>query len=332
MRPFCIGVLLTALLVLLSAKTVYAHGMRSGYVEVIGHGSDTFSVKLRTSKPGMVFGVNASEGCSFREGQSTLSVESGATLAHGELRCVRESGSKILEVVGQGDSVAETAVFVTEGDGSSRALLLTGSSTRIDLSPPERTRSPLGASTMFAGARHVLTGWDHILFLFVLCLGARTLREVLVAETAFTVAHCAAYALAATEVLRLPSAPTEVLIATTILLSASSLPLFDREVSSSARRATTAGVFGIVHGLGFAGGLRELGASADSAATSLAGFAIGVELVQLGLVLGIFGILRRTRKSSAGRLFVAMSALGAGGWATFLLAENLVMFAKSMKT
>ncbi len=147
------------------------------------------------------------------------------------------------------------------------------------------------------GIWHIWIGFDHVLFLIALLLPSVLRRErgqwrgvgefkpafweVLKIVTAFTVAHSITLALAALEIVRLPSRWVEATIAISVALAALNnlRPFFEK------RSWLVAFAFGLVHGFGFASVLGELELGRDSLAYALAGFNLGVELGQLAIVL-----------------------------------------------
>ncbi|MCC8405272.1 HupE/UreJ family protein [Paraburkholderia sp. MMS20-SJTN17] len=158
-----------------------------------------------------------------------------------------------------------------------------------------------GPLTQFAiylneGVWHIWTGYDHILFLLSLLLPAVLIREggawqpgasfrqafidVTKVVTAFTVAHSITLTLAALSIVTLPSRLVESGIALSVVLAALN-NLFPRVANG---RWMAAFGFGLLHGLGFAGALHDLGLPAGSLALSLAGFNLGVEAGQLAIV------------------------------------------------
>ncbi|WP_433200038.1 HupE/UreJ family protein [Dactylosporangium sp. CS-047395] len=177
------------------------------------------------------------------------------------------------------------------------------------------------------GARHIVEGTDHLLFLLVLLIpaafrarsGRTAFRRIGAVTLAFTAGHSIALAVSALTRLELPARPVEAAIAVTILVGAghAARPLFpDRE-------PLIAGLFGLVHGLAFAFTLAELHLSAGSLIVSLLGFNLGIELVQLLLValaLPALLVAARSRHRRAVRLAgAALAAVAATGW----LADRL---------
>ncbi len=131
------------------------------------------------------------------------------------------------------------------------------------------------------GIRHILTGYDHLLFLAGLLVVARRWRDVLKTITAFTVAHSITLALATTGVVNAPSRIVEMLIAASIVYVG--VENLVRSVQGSRWKLTFG--FGLIHGLGFATALRDLGIGAGGAAVSLplASFNAGVEMGQIAV-------------------------------------------------
>ncbi|MDA1260837.1 MAG: HupE/UreJ family protein [Planctomycetota bacterium] len=132
------------------------------------------------------------------------------------------------------------------------------------------------------GFEHVLIGWDHLAFLAALLLGVAGFGALLGAITAFTLAHSLTLALAAFGVLRLPAGAVEPAIAWSVLLVAL---LHLRLGPTRARAWIPAFGFGLLHGLGFAGVLGDIGLPRTAEVSGLLGFNLGVEAGQLAFVL-----------------------------------------------
>jgi hypothetical protein len=144
------------------------------------------------------------------------------------------------------------------------------------------------------GYRHILPeGLDHILFVLGLCLAAISLRSLLVQITAFSVAHTLTLGLAAKGIVNVPPGIVEPLIAASIVLVA---------VENLARKEPSrwrwgvAFLFGLVHGMGFAGVLRDTGLPQEAFLPSLLAFNLGVEAGQLTVVTAALVVLWHWRK------------------------------------
>lgn len=156
------------------------------------------------------------------------------------------------------------------------------------------------------GFEHIMSGVDHLLFVLVLLLGARSVRSVLKVVTAFTAAHSVTLALAALGVVRVPAGIVEPLIA----LSIAYVAVDNIARGESRHRFVVVFGFGLVHGLGFAGALSVADAVSWRAILSLFSFNAGVELGQLLLIMAAWPLLVRARRLSWERVaHVAASGL-----------------------
>jgi hypothetical protein len=151
--------------------------------------------------------------------------------------------------------------------------------------PADRARPVALASTLLSalgmGVLHILTGWDHLLFLAALLFGARKWTSIVAAASAFTVAHSITLALSTLDVWTPNPRWIEPTIAASIAFVA-----FENAVSPRpASRWRAAFFFGLVHGFGFAGALRELGLDRGRRLPTLVGFNVGVEVAQIAVVV-----------------------------------------------
>ncbi|MFJ6567469.1 HupE/UreJ family protein [Streptomyces sp. NPDC091292] len=151
------------------------------------------------------------------------------------------------------------------------------------------------------GTEHLLFGLDHILFLLSLLIGARGLRDIVLTATTFTVAHSITFLLAACGVVDVPAAVVEPVIAASIaVVAVAGFLLRDRE-DNARWRLPTVFVFGLVHGLGFAGSLGIDESWSWELLVSLLSFNVGIEAVQLGIIAVVFPLLLLLRRSPVHR-------------------------------
>jgi hydrogenase/urease accessory protein HupE len=145
------------------------------------------------------------------------------------------------------------------------------------------------------GVEHILTGYDHLLFLFALLVVCRDLRSILTVITCFTIAHSITLALATLNIVRLPGRIVEPMIAASIAYVG--IENLIRGDSPKWRWLITFS-FGLVHGLGFADALREFGIRSGSygMVLPLVSFNIGVEIGQLSVAAAVLPILWQLRK------------------------------------
>src|SRR5204863_2980495 len=158
---------------------------------------------------------------------------------------------------------------------------------------------PVVADYTWLGVEHILTGFDHLLFVVALTLLVRKRRPLLVTITAFTVAHSLTLAATVLGLVSVPSAPVEAAIALSIVLVCAEC--LGKEGSVTHRAPwLVAFAFGLLHGLGFASALMEIGLPEKHIPTALVCFNVGVELGQLAVITAVL-VLR----SLATRLRVA---------------------------
>jgi hypothetical protein len=173
------------------------------------------------------------------------------------------------------------------------------------------------------GAEHLYTGIDHILFLLALIAGSRRLRENVLAATTFTLAHSVTFILAALGVVHAPASVVEPVIALSIAAVAGMYLWRIWQRGSRANELETAGNghFGLVHGLGFASALGIDRAFSWTLLSSLFVFNLGIEAVQLAVILAVFPVLALLRRRAP---LAGLSATGA--MAAVACAIGLVWF------
>lgn len=139
------------------------------------------------------------------------------------------------------------------------------------------------------GFTHILPeGFDHILFVVGLCLLSKKLSVILWQATAFTVAHSITLALSMQNMIVAPSAVVEPVIALSILFVAVENILI---TELKPWRIALVFLFGLVHGMGFASSLNEIGLPRNKFFTSILSFNVGVELGQITVILAVFALL-----------------------------------------
>ena len=179
-----------------------------------------------------------------------------------------------------------------------------------------RALAPIVIDYTSLGVEHILTGFDHLLFVVALTLLVRRGRQLLATITAFTLAHSVSLALTVLGFVRVPSPPVEASIALSIVLVCGECL---RPADSLTRRApwAVAFAFGLLHGLGFASALLELGVPERHVPTALVCFNLGVELGQLAIIAVVLGLRWCVRRLRLGRdwmrpgLIYAMGSLAA---------------------
>jgi hypothetical protein len=170
------------------------------------------------------------------------------------------------------------------------------------------------------GIRHILAGYDHLLFVVALLLGTTTLAGVFGILSLFTLAHSVTLAAAVLGVLRVPPEIVEPLIALSIAFVAVESLL---AVSPRFRLAVVF-AFGLVHGMGFAGALQITGVQGWNIAAPLLFFNLGIELGQGTMALLIFPLLVRVRDWPWSHLAQGLAQVAIGVFGLCLYFERLI--------
>ena len=152
------------------------------------------------------------------------------------------------------------------------------------------------------GILHILSGYDHLLFVGALSLATVSLWDLIKVISAFTVAHTLTLAMSVLDIFRLSSAVIEPMIAASIVVVAAQ-NVFWPDTSRGRSRLLVAFGFGLFHGLGFAGGLLEAMSSLTTAgiAWAIAAFSLGVEIGHQVVVMPVFGALYALRRIGGGK-------------------------------
>lgn len=182
----------------------------------------------------------------------------------------------------------------------------------------------LASDYLWQGMVHILTGWDHLAFVLCLCLLAQG-RRLLLLVTLFTLGHSVSLAGGFYDWISLPMPPVEAVIALSILFMAREA--LHGKAGQWRRQALITGSFGLLHGLGFASALGEMGVAPDDRLPALLFFNLGVEAGQLMFVAAVLAVLAAAQRTGAAALMRTGSLYGAGAMAGFWLLERLAGFA-----
>jgi hydrogenase/urease accessory protein HupE len=259
--------------------------------------------------------VIGADGKACVPGTATLVPDGDGVVFRNRFSC-RDIGGDIVyrsNVLTDIDPTARQVVLIGEGDDAPQALL-DSVNTSVTLSAPAPSLLSTLERYLVTGIEHIFLGYDHIAFLIAVVLWARRLVPVIKIVTAFTIAHSITLSLATLDVVAIPGAIVEPAIAASIVYVATE-NFFTRNIDGR-WRVTFA--FGLIHGFGFAGALREVGLPTNAIAPALAAFNIGVEIGQVAIVSIVVPALialdrlmavDRTKPSRAATLVYALSAL-----------------------
>ena len=234
-------------------------------------------------------------------------------------------------IVIDGLSALQTDVLllVQLQDGTQHSAILRPASPGFTI-PLQASKLKVAGDYWRLGTLHILEGVDHLLFVLALLLIVSGVGALLKAVTAFTVAHSITLALATLGAVHVPSAPTEAIIALSILFLAAEIVHQRNGVIGITERYpwVIAFIFGLFHGLGFAGALSEIGVPQHEVPLALFTFNVGVETGQLlfiAAVLSVIALLKRlpvTAPQGAWRLL----PYSIGGVAAFWTIDRVMAF------
>jgi hydrogenase/urease accessory protein HupE len=219
---------------------------------------------------------------------------SHCTVGSNALHCGSDGLKGALEMGGVGERYSAAMVKVIWLDGQSRVYTLTGAQPRVQLygsAEDRRGRGEIAKAYTVLGVEHILGGIDHLFFVVGLLFLVGFRRKLVATITAFTLAHSITLACSVFGWITLRSPPVEATIAISIVLVASEA-LRERETLARRMPALVSFLFGLVHGLGFAGALKDIGLPQSHLPLALLCFNVGVELGQLLVVLLAFALVR----------------------------------------
>jgi hydrogenase/urease accessory protein HupE len=205
----------------------------------------------------------------------------------------------------EGERLAIAGLEATQTDVLARLENRKGTVWNARLTPaaPEITVAPslswfaVAKTYVALGINHILFGVDHLLFVLCLLLLVRDTRKLPLTVTAFTVAHSITLSAATLGIVRVPAAPVEATIALSIVFLARELLSGEAERSRITRSYPwiVAFSFGLLHGLGFASALAEIGLPQGEIPLVLFAFNLGVEMGQLAFIAVVLSLWRLAR-------------------------------------
>jgi hypothetical protein len=290
-----LGLLAAALLPMQAGR---AHEVRPGFLELRATAANVFLMTWKVPAVGTYrLGIEPRlpDSCHLI-GQPTTVQTGGAFIEYGRVSCNRALEGQRIAIDRLDGTLTDVLVRIESGNGSVRTARLTPVNPSFVV--PEAP-GPLMVLRAYVGlgVEHILFGIDHLLFVLCLILLVGRLRQLVTTITAFTLAHSITLAAATLGLIRVPTAPVEATIALSIVFLASEL------VRDEGRRGVVARYypwlvafsFGLLHGLGFAGALAEVGLPQGEIPLTLFAFNVGVELGQLAFVTVVLTLVRLVR-------------------------------------
>jgi hypothetical protein len=260
---------------------------------------------------------------------------SGRKLGGGwvEYRRYRTGGQQLtgetITIDGLAGLSTDVLVRIQLADGTAHSAVLSAGNLAFTI-PLSPSKKEVAMSYWQMGTIHILEGWDHLLFLLTLLLIVQGIWPLLKTVTAFTLAHTLTLVLATLGLVNLPAAPTEAVIALSIMLLAVEAVRKNQGVLTLSERYPwlIAFTFGLVHGLGFAGALSEIGIPQNEVPLALLMFNVGVETGQVVFVLGVTLLLTAIHKvrSGSAEALIRAAPYAIGSLAAFWTVQRVASF------
>ena len=254
-------------------------------------------------------------------------LEGAALVTTAKLDCARSLDGTSIGLTGMESSFTDALLRVAPLGRPVQAERLTPDRPMVTIKAvPDRWQ--VAQTYALLGTQHILTGYDHLLFVVALVLLLTRGWVVVRAATAFTIAHSLTLAGTTLGFFGLTQAPVEALIALSIVfLAAEIAKQKDGNPGLSERIPwVVAFLFGLLHGFGFAGALREIGLPEGDVPVALLTFNLGVEAGQLAIIaacLALIALLRRFAQPTL-RPATVLATYGIGTIASFWFIERLV--------
>jgi len=309
-----------------------AHEMRPAFLELRQTRADTYDVLWKV--PGRGSDLRLGLYVEFPADCKNLSEPRGTMINNAltERWTLQRPGGLTggtIHIAGLSATMTDVLVRLERLDGSAQVTRLTPSDPSFMVEAAPHALAVARTYTVL-GIGHILSGVDHLLFVLALLIitggGWRLVKTV----TAFTISHSLTLTAATLGWVHLPPPPVEAVIALSIVFVAAEIVRQQRGIEGITARApwVVAFCFGLMHGLGFAGGLSEAGLPAGHIPAALLFFSFGVEtghLLFIGLVLGFIALIRRCRIPLP-RWTELVPPYAIGGVAMFWVIQRLAAF------
>ncbi|WP_428818928.1 HupE/UreJ family protein [Microbulbifer sp. MCCC 1A16149] len=291
--------LLTLAATLLLSSASLAHELRPASLSVIQTAPEQFDVTWRVPARGdmrLSLYVQFDEQTQERSLPTAL-MAGGYYVERWQISHPNQLIGSTIAIDGLANTMTDALVRISWLDGREQVGRLMPDRTRLEVE--ERAGMAEIAGTYFVlGVEHILLGIDHLLFVLALVVLVSGGRQLIATITAFTVAHSITLALAVLGVVSVPQAPVEAVIALSIVFLATEIlhKLEGRKTLAIRMPWVVAFAFGLLHGLGFAGALSEIGVPEHAIPLSLGLFNVGVEAGQLAFIAGVCGLMFLLRR------------------------------------
>ena len=241
------------------------------------------------------------DGCRDTSGRDATYEGTGVRVVW-RMHCANPLAGALLQIEGLAENQSAALVRIAWAGGAVSQGLLNGTGEGFRVPAPAGALRVAGDYLML-GFGHILGGVDHLLFVLGLLLLARDTRQLVITITSFTAGHSVTLALAALGVLRYPVDLVEFGIALSIFVLALQLARGGAHETHVLRRWPwgAALLFGLLHGMGFAGALRDAGLPQGEIPLALLSFNVGIEAGQLAFVAVAMAFGRIFRRAAIAR-------------------------------
>ena len=294
--------ILVVTLLAVSTSGAVAHEVRPAYLELRQTGPDTYDTLWKVPGLGdnlrLGLYVELPSRCTKRT-EPRASMVSNAYTERWTATCAGGLTGGTIHIAGLSGTMTDVLVRVERLDGTAQVTRLTPSAASFVVEAAPRALE-VARTYAVLGIEHILTGIDHLLFVLALLIITRGGWKMVKTVTAFTISHSLTLTAATLGFVHVPQRPVEAVIALSIVFVAAEIVRMRRGVDSITARAPwlVAFTFGLMHGLGFAGGLSDAGLPAAHIPTALLFFSAGVEaghFLFVGVVLSLIALVHRVR-------------------------------------
>jgi hydrogenase/urease accessory protein HupE len=294
------GWVLSVLLLVLLASQVLAHETRPAYLQLRQTDTDSYDVLWKVPGQGedqrLALDVEFAPGTT-RIGLPSVSFASNAFMQRWRIRHVGGLDGTTVRIVGLQSTLTDVLVRLERLDGTTQTIRVLPATPEfvIEAAPG---RWQVVQTYLSLGIEHILSGIDHLLFVMALVILVNSRRRLFWTITAFTAAHSLTLAAATLGWVHVPPPPVEASIALSIVFLASEIvhARDGRPGLTSRWPWIVAFVFGLLHGLGFAGALSEVGLPANAIPLALLFFNLGVEIGQLLFIASVLAVIAGARR------------------------------------
>lgn len=278
----------------LSATPVNADEIRPALLDIKEQSTGLFAVTWKVPTRGdKILAIAAQLPSSLALlGSPTVKDLPGARIEHAIYKNNKESlTGQTIFIDGLAALQTDVLLLIQLQDGTQHSAILRPASPEFTI-PLEASKLQVAGDYWRMGTIHILEGADHLLFVLALMLIVSGFGPLLKAVTAFTVAHSITLVLATLGMVHVPSAPTEAIIALSILFLASEIIHKNNGATGLTERFPwlIAFIFGLFHGLGFAGALSEIGVPQHEVPLALVMFNVGVETGQILFIVAVLSL------------------------------------------